>query len=300
MRPVDLGWIRVFVEVAAVGSLSAAARRLSLTQPAVSYQMRRAETELGTPLLRRVHRGTELTEAGRRLAEILAPAVAQVDTLARDLRAAPAPRVLRLHTDFAFSALWLIPRMHRFRARHPDLELQVIATQHTALRELGPGDTAVVFGARSQIEGPAELLLRECVVPVCTPAFAEAQGSALDRAPLIHLDNSGAAESWFTWARYLAETGRARPAAPDRGLHFNTYSLVIEATLAGQGVALGWRGLIDTMLSRKMLVTAGPPLTNPEQGYFLVQPGPVTPAASNLRDFLLEESASPDVAGLAG
>ncbi|SOB99851.1 putative choline sulfate-utilization transcription factor [Rhodobacter sp. JA431] len=291
MRPVDVGWIRVFVEVAARGSLSAAARQLSLTQPAVSYQMRRAENELGVPLLRRVHRGTELTEAGRRLAEILTPAVAQVDMLARELRQNPAKRVLRLYTDFAFSALWLIPRMHRFRERFPDLELQVIATQHTALRDLCPGDTAVIFGALNQIEGPCELLLSECVVPVCTPAFAKAHGTALERAPLIHLDSTLAPAKWFDWTRYLSETGKTRPDAQERGLHFNTYSLVIEATLAGQGVALGWRGLIDSMLSRKMLVEAGASLTNADQGYLLVQHGAHDPAAAHLRTFLLEESA---------
>lgn len=292
MRRVDLGWIRIFVEAARAGSLSEAAKRLNLTQPAVSYQIRRAEAELGVPLLRRLHRGVELTEAGRQLHEILSQSVTKIDALARTFQGAQGPRVLKLYTDYAFSGLWLIPRIHRFRELHPDIDLQVIATQHTALRDLKPDDTAVVFGAADDCAMPCDLLLAECVVPVCTPAFAKEQGGdLLGRAPLIHLDSPLAPSPWFTWSEYLHRRGLDPNWRDQRAsLHFNTYSLVIEAVLAGQGVALGWRGLVDGFLARKILIEAGPPLYNPARGYLIVQPGPQNAASNLLRGFLLAEA----------
>lgn len=289
MRQVDLGWMRVFVEVVRLGSLSEAARLLNLTQPAVSYQIRRAEAEFGTPLLHRLHRGIEPTEAGARLYDILSRGVAQVDALALRLRGPAEPTVLRLFTDYAFSGLWLIPHIHAFRSAHPELELQVVAAQHTDLTLLRPGDTAVIFGDRDSLGPQARLLLPETVAPVCRP---EQRAEPLAGARLIHLDSPGAAE-WFDWPAYLRSVGNtdARPARRD--LRMNTYSLVIEAALAGQGVALGWLGLVDPLLQRGALVEIGPRITAPDRGYFMVQ-APGRPAsAETLRQWLLAAFGRP-------
>ncbi|RWR30036.1 LysR family transcriptional regulator [Sinirhodobacter populi] len=263
MRKVDLGWTRIFVEAARCGSLSEAAARLNITQPAVSYQIRRAEAGFGTPLLRRLHRGVELTDAGRRLFDILAREVDQIDRLAEDLRRGPAKTMLRLFTDYAFSALWLIPRIERFRAAWPEFDLQVIATQRTDPAQLQAGDLAVIFGRGADLGRGAVPLLPEVVVPVRAAGFA----AGLAQAPLIHLDSQQHPPPWFTWADYFAAFGMEREPRTDRGdLRFNTYSLVIEAALAGQGVALGWRGLIEPFVDRGLLIPAGPELAARDAG----------------------------------
>lgn len=267
MRDVDLGWLRVFVEVARAGTLSEAARRLNLTQPAVSYQIRRAEVQFGTPLLQRLPRGVVPTEAGARLLQILSHSVALIDQLAAQTRRTPAPAVLRLHTDFAFSALWLIPRIHGFRAAHPEYDLQIIASQQTDLAQLQDGDLAAVFSTAAALPPGTPLLLPECVVPVCAPDLAQ---RSLAEGDLIHLD-SATGTPWFDWPGYLAGIGVARDLG-DRGhLRCNTYSLVIEAALAGQGIALGWRGLVDPLLAKGSLIEAGPPIAAPDRGYYLTQ-----------------------------
>ncbi|MCP6329956.1 LysR family transcriptional regulator, partial [Klebsiella pneumoniae] len=92
-----------------------------LTQPAVSYQMRRLEEELGVALIRRKHRGIDLTAEGQRLFEIVSRNVDAIDLLAQQLRRTEERQTIRLHTDYAFSSLWLIPRMHGFRALNPDI-----------------------------------------------------------------------------------------------------------------------------------------------------------------------------------
>lgn len=211
--------------------------------------------------------------------------VAQVDALALRLRDGQAPVVLRLFTDYAFSGLWLIPRLQGFRAAHPDLDLQIIAAQQTDLARLAPGDTALVFGTPGDFGPDALLVMPETVAPVCAPALA---GADPGRARLIHLDSPGAAR-WFDWRAYLARTGADAGQGLGGDLRLNTYSLVIEAALAGQGLALGWHGLIDAALGRGTLVEAGPRLTARDRGYFLVQPGPQNPGAETLRHWLLAE-----------
>ncbi|TJZ84543.1 LysR family transcriptional regulator [Paracoccus hibiscisoli] len=293
MRDVDLGWQRVFVEVARSGTLSEAARRLNLTQTAVSYQIRRAEDQFGTPLLHRLPRGVIPTETRARLLQILSDSVAQIDQLAAHTRKARAPTVLRLHTDFALSALWLIPRIHGFRASHPEYDLQIIASQHTDLAQLQDGDLAAVFGTAAALPPDTPLLLPERVVAVCAPGLA---GASLARGDLIHLDSTATAP-WFDWPGYLAAIGVARDMGGDGvsggggHLRCNTYSLVIEAALAGQGIALGWRGLVDPLLAEGRLIEAGPQIAAPDRGYFLTGAPAGGPGQDRLKAWLMAQRA---------
>lgn len=295
-RVVDLGWLRIFLEVGRSGSLSAAASVLGLTQPAVSYQIRRIEEQMGVPLFRRQHRGVQLSPEGQRLFEIVEKAVGGVDTLVRSFRVEAARPSVRLRTDYAFSALWLIPRMHAFRLLHPEVDIQIVATQRLDRGAPEDGDVAVFFGAREEFGPGATLLLPEKVVPICTRGFAErngpfAEASQLARATLIHLD-SEMPSPWFDWESYLGTFGIARDSHAGRGdLRFNTYSLVVQAALGEQGVALGWMGLVDSLLTARTLVTAGPMLEAPERGYWLLPPAAPSPHAERLAQWLLAEAA---------
>ncbi|EGE57739.1 UNVERIFIED_ORG: putative choline sulfate-utilization transcription factor [Rhizobium esperanzae] len=276
-HPPDLGWMRLFVEVARLGSFSAAATLLGLTQPAVSYQIRRLEQQFGASLLRRQHRGVELTAEGERLLEVAARAVGDIDALARSFRAEAQRPVVRLRTDYAFSALWLIPRMDGFRLLHPETDIQIVATQRLAAGFRDDADVAVVFGTRAEFDAVGTLLLPEKVVPVCTRGFLDRNGPfddprQLAGARLIHLDTP-LPSPWFDWRTYFAEFSILRDAHAGRGdISFNTYSLVVQSALSEQGVALGWMGLVDTLLSAGMLLEAGPSLEAQDRGYWLVPP----------------------------
>ncbi|GEO84545.1 MULTISPECIES: choline sulfate utilization transcriptional regulator [Alphaproteobacteria] len=275
--PIDLGWMRLLVEISRRGSLSAAARVLGLSQPAVSYQIRQLEQAFGIPLLRRLHRGVAVTDEGRRLCDIAERTVSEVDELERSIRAGIRRPVIRLCTDYAFSSLWLIPRMQAFRQSHPDLELQIVATQRLAHHWEEDADIAVAFGSRGEFGQDGVLLMPERVVPICTPAFLERHGpfeasGALSAIPLIHLD-AVAPSPWFEWSTYLPETGTGRKAEAVLGdMSFNTYAMVIQAALCGQGVALGWLGVVDQLLDSGLLCRAGPVLEGPERGYWLLAP----------------------------
>ncbi|WP_064832159.1 choline sulfate utilization transcriptional regulator [Rhizobium phaseoli] len=296
-HPPELGWMRLFVEVARLGSFSAAATLLGLTQPAVSYQIRRLEQQFGASLLRRQHRGVELTAEGERLLEVAARAVGDIDALARSFRAEAQRPVVRLRTDYAFSALWLIPRMDGFRLLHPETDIQIVATQRLAAGFRDDADVAVVFGTRAEFNAVGTLLLPEKVVPVCTQGFLDRNGPfddprQLAGARLIHLD-APLPSPWFDWRTYFAEFSMLRDAHAGRGdISFNTYSLVVQSALSEQGVALGWMGLVDTLLSAGMLLEAGPPLEAQDRGYWLVPPRSPNVHSERLSTWLSDEAGT--------
>lgn len=290
-RPLDLGWLRIIAEVGRCGNLTAAAQRLRLTQPGVSYQIRRIEEELGVPLLNRHHRGVDLTEEGQRLYELASRQVADIDRLARDIRRRHKKPTIRLHTDYAFSSLWLMPRMRVFRTRHPEINIQIVATQNPLSQLTHEEDVVVFFGARPEAGDDAILLLSEKVTPVCAPGFLDrlppaATAGDLARSRLIHLDGDTA--SWFDWNAYFDRIGHRREADREQGdISFNTYSLVIQAAIGEQGVALGWTGLVDDMIANGALVTVGPAVEAGDRGYWLRAARRDDAAASRLVDWLL-------------
>ena len=119
-RPLDIGWLRIFESVGRLGSLTRAAHELGLTQPAVTYQIKRVEEQLGVTLLHRSQGGSRLTDAGEILFEAVQTSVANIDKAARDTRRSIQVPAVRIFTDFGFAAFWLMPRVTEFRLLHPD------------------------------------------------------------------------------------------------------------------------------------------------------------------------------------
>lgn len=275
-RALDLGWLRVFDAVARLGSLTAAAAELGLTQPSVSYAIRILEDQVGTPLLERGSRGSRPTPAGARLLQAVRPAVADVDAAVREIRGRNRRPVVRLFTDFGFASFWMMPRIGAFRAVCPDVEVHVVASAATDPGTAEAVDVSVLFGARSDFPPSALQLFEERVFPVCSPAFAARHGLpcdplAIGNLPLLHLESTPTPR-WFGWRDWLHAFGvDHRIGSGDLGL--NTYGLVVQAAIADHGLALGWAGLIDGAIADGTLVVAGPPLTRDDSGYWVV-PGP--------------------------
>jgi DNA-binding transcriptional LysR family regulator len=267
----DPAALRVVEAVARFGSLTRAGGALGLSQPAISYQLRRAEDYLGVALFTRGRGGC-------------LPTPAEVKRLAR----APALRIL---TDFGFAGLWLMPRLARFRSLHPGIEVQITASQEN--RAPQAGEVAIRFARVEDLAEGAWLLMPERVVPVCAPGFLEAQRAPdtpaqLAQAVLLHLDAPPEAR-WFTWAGWFSGHGIARPRRSGE-LGMNTYDFVVQAALAGQGVALGWLPLIAPHLASGALVPLGPEILRAESGYWVETRGAATAAQAALADWLRSEA----------
>jgi putative choline sulfate-utilization transcription factor len=288
----DLGWLQLFEAAARHENITRAAAELGMTQPALSYRLRRLEGMLGRSLFERRHRGLRLSQDGRVLYEAASQSLATLTGAVTAITRRSASPQVRLATDFAFASYWLMPRLPSFRRRHPDIDVHVVASQATHSVSSDGGDVAVVFGRATDVPPGARRFIGEEVVPVCSAGFRAVHGELdvadLARLPLLHLE--GPPGRWFTWESYFGAAGIVwRPGQPD--LSFNTYSLLVEAAAAGQGVGLGWRGLVDTLMATGLLVEACPVRLESERGYWLLPPR--RPAAALLlADWLLAEAGN--------
>jgi putative choline sulfate-utilization transcription factor len=292
-RKLDVGWMRIFEAVGRLGSLTAAGAELGLSQPAVSYQIRRIEEQVGTALISRLHRGSRLTEAGETLFKAVHSGLGRLDDAVREVRARAGSPVIRIFTDYGFASFWLMPRVADFRRLHPGIEVHVVASQGLDGAQDGTADAAILFGREADVPTGARLLMPERVVPVCSPGFRTrfgpfADAQSLARQPLLHLDTVGRAR-WLTWTSWLAAQGVARePQQGDLGL--NTYGFVIQAAVAEQGVALGWMGLVDAYLADGTLVAVGPEMRRDDCGYWLIVNRAENPQTKAMSDWLVGQS----------
>ena len=280
----DPAALRVIEAVAKAGTLTRAGAVLGLSQPAISYQLRRAEEHLGVVLFTRNRGGCQPTPAGEVLLRGLLPALAQIDAALAEAQAMAKAPALRILTDFGFASLWLMPRLGAFRAAHPEIEVQITAAQEG--RTPRPGEVAIRFARTGDLQG--WLWMPERVVPVCVPGLAtDTRPEALAQAQLLHIDAPSDVR-WLTWAGWFARHGLTRPRRSGE-LGLNTYEFVVQAVLAGQGIALGWRPLIDPHLASGALVTLGEEITTEGTGYWIEAPGPETPGHRALFDWLRAE-----------
>lgn len=242
--------LRVFCAAIEHGSLTEAGRVLGLGQPAVSHAVSRLETALGVRLLRRGRRGVEPTADGATLHAAVASNFASIDAAVQAIRTGRnGPVTLSVSTSLA--SWWLLPRLPEFRRQHPDIDLRLVTADTDDHVQLDDIDLWIPLGIAER--RGAEFLCDEAIVPVATPQLAERlerTGEAdLTNAPLVHLEERYVHR--YDWRRWFDERGLEHDGRGDRS---NDYSLVIQAALDGQGVALGWRHIVADLVTDGRLV----------------------------------------------
>lgn len=252
------------------------AEEFGTSQPAVSQRIAALEKDLGTPLFKRAHRGVTLTADGVTLHEAVRDHLAAIHLAVDKLRTRRTRQVLTVATDFAFAQFWLMPRLAQFQQARPELDVRIVTSQNAFDIRGEAVDLAISFGEGHWPGCDARQILPELVVPVCSPALlarhAAAGGTPADvlRLPLLHLGSSGQ-DRWMTWRDWSQLQG-----LPDGGelasLTLGNYPLLIQAAIAGHGVALGWRPLVDALLRDGQLVSLPTPPLSTRRGYFLVRP----------------------------
>lgn len=279
-NPLDIGCLRPFDAVARHRNLSRAAEALGTTQPALSYRIRQMEDQLGVALFRRRPRGLELTPEGETLQAAVRAGLERIDEAVQSIARRAGTPAVRLATDFAFAAFRLMPHVADFRRAHPGVDIHIVATQSLAPEIAEDVDLAVLFGDRddfaAQFGGGMSLLLPERATAVCAPGFLKRFGpfdhvEQLLDVPLVHLDSDvDSGGRWFTWESWFEQAGVTRhPSAS--ALSFNTYTLVMQAVLVEQGVALGWLGLVDDLLASGAVVQACDCTLGSPRGYWLLR-----------------------------
>ena len=241
----SLSTLRVFEAAARARSFKVAADELSLTPSAVSHAIRKLEGDLGTVLFMRSGRSMTLTLEGSIL---LAHVERGFTELRRGLEAVTraTPKLLCLHAAPSFAAQWLAPRLSRFLATFPNIEVRLASG--TDYRRFDAFDADIIYGERPH-DVEAISLGEETVSPICSAALAAqiATPDDLMHLPLIESDNKRV--RWHDW---FAANDRQRPAR--HGPRFDRSFLAIGAAVDGLGIALESLLLADRELASAKLV----------------------------------------------
>jgi LysR family glycine cleavage system transcriptional activator len=226
--------LRAFEAAARERSLTRAAEALHVTHGAISHQIKALESDLGVRLVERSGRGIRLTDEGERFATRVRTAFAELTTAVQEIATRANPRLLRASVVPSFAARWLLPRIGRFFAAHPDIDLDVRANLANVDFQRDDADVAIRYGFGQWDGVRVEHLLDDAFFPVCSPRIAGGvpkRPADLARYTLLRADN----EPWKPWFELA---GLDWP-EPTRGPIFNDSSHMMQAAAEGQGIALG-------------------------------------------------------------
>lgn len=242
-----LNALRAFEASARHLSFVAAAEELSVTPAAISHQIKKLEDFLGVPLFRRRTRGLVLVETGQLLAKELHAVFLNLDQAMEHVMEADKGGSLALTVAPTFAAMWLIPRLQKFYAQHPAIDVRISTSLGLVDFQRDDFDAAIRLGHGQWPGLEAIKLFDESVIPMCSPRLLEGQNairtpSDLRKHVLLHnhsMDFDPNAPTWQTW---LDASGTSDVDA-SHGMHFSLPDHGLQAAIDGAGVVLGWRFL---------------------------------------------------------
>ena len=235
---------------------SAAAEELGTTPVAVSSQVKLLEDHLGVRLFERVHRGLRLTHAGETLAESVARSFKDISIALEKVAVKSNAHQLAISVSQGMSSHWLMPRIPKFRRLHPEADIRFQVTDEYVDLQAEGVDIALRYGDGPWEDVKAKRLMRVRRFPVCSPEYLEnaAAIDSLEDLPgheLLYLSGRyGKLTRWDEWLRSVGLDGLGAQHA----LTFDDHNSLIEAVLAGQGIALGGPPQISHYLKSGQLV----------------------------------------------
>jgi LysR family glycine cleavage system transcriptional activator len=286
----SLNALKAFEAAARYESFTKAADELSVTQGAVSHQVKALEAELGLKLFNRERQRLIITDAGRGYLEVVRDAFDRLAVGTKRLLQVQKSGALTVTTSPNFAAKWLVHRLGRFVEAHPDIDLRVGASHRHIDFAREDIDMAIRHGDG---EWPGLSVTRLCVeeiFPVCSPKLV--RGRSATRAPadlarhtLLHVNDRR------DWGKWLDAAGMA--ATSERGPIFNQASMAIDAAVDGQGIALARTALAAWDMRAGRLVRPFPLAQKAPYAYWIVCPKSTAdlPKISTFRDWLLTEAA---------
>ena len=252
------------------GSFTRAAEELNLTQGAVSRQIRSLEETIGIDLFVRVRRSVVVTDAGRLYLSEVRRILADVEMAAERVAAFGAEHVVNLAVLPTFATRWLIPRMPRFVERHPGVTVNFLVRLEPFSFDTEPFDAAIHFGDGTWPGATAHFLCRERIVAVASPETIArdrlASPADVPRATLLHQTTRPNA-----WADWFDQQGvDAGPAL--KGPRLEQFGMIAEAAIAGLGVALVPRFLVEAELATGRLVVLDAKPIESRSAYWFIIP----------------------------
>ena len=289
----SLASLRALEALDRLGTATAAAEELSLTQSAVSRQLQILEEQLGAPLITREKRRMHMTDAGARYASEVRTALSLIARAAMQLHVQPSAGGLSLAILPSFGMRWLVPRLAQFAGLHPDVTVNLSTRMEAVQFQAEPFDAAIHYGNGHWDECQSILLREETLIPVCAPDFLDRlpldSAEALCTLPLLHIETRPEA-----WRRWLASHNAPPPSLA--GAQFDQFSTITQAAIHGLGIALLPDFIAEQELRAGRLVTAFGGPTRSIGAYYLVWPNSnaQNPTLALFRDWISTQAEGED------
>lgn len=283
--------LRDFEAVARHLSFTKAAEELNVTQAAVSHQVKKLEEWLGVPLFLRLNRSIKLTKEGEAFAEPLSNAFDIMADATLNVMEKSGPDTINISTFDSIAANWLAPRIRKFQTRSPDTAIKIVTRNYYTDFSEKDVDVEIRYGDG---EWPSQHVVKiadEDIFPVCSKKLLGRKKKLTDvddvkNYELIH------DELVTDWADWLAATGGSVEGAK-KGLRYNHSHIVVQAAIAGEGMALGRSMLVADDLARGNLIAPYDTKVRSKFAYYLVCPKDLAEVewVRSFRDWLLQEAA---------
>src|SRR5262245_11033832 len=246
----SLNALRAFDAAARHNSFTGAAAELRVSHAAISRHVRQLEARLGVALFRKLGRGVTLTDDGGAYLEQVAKAFDIIGEATASVAKTPASLAVSVSAEPIFAARWLVPRLVGFQREHGDIEVFIDATPAVANLERDEADIAIRYGRGGWSGLKQDLITGAQLFAVGSPRLlgrrrAPPTPVELASLPLLHEDRGD------MWRRWFIAAG-APKVAPTAGAHMS-YTLTIDAAIAGQGVALVHEAMVQDELANRRL-----------------------------------------------
>lgn len=292
------GSLRAFEAAARHLSFSRAAEELFVTPAAVSQQVRALEDHYSLALFRRTTRRLVMTDEAQAALPAIRDAMDRLAEADRSLRAQADRGILTVSVYPSFAEKWLLPRLERFRTRHPAYDIRIDAKDGFADFYRDGVDIAIRYG-HGRYDGVTVVpFMEETAYPVCSPALLARDAPLetpddLRHHTLLHAEwrmQRASGANWRIWLKAAHVDG----VDPERGLRFNLDAMTVQAAIDGLGVALVPSTLVEEDLRKGRLVRPFAEAFDVGQDFrhFLVYPEPPGPKAIAFRDWAMEEATS--------
>jgi LysR family glycine cleavage system transcriptional activator len=276
-----LNALRAFEAAARLGGFANAAEELCVTPGAISQHIRALEDWAGTPLFARRSQGVHLTRAGAALLPQFSRAFDEIGLAVRELRAAASAPTVHIAVLPSIAQLWLAPRLPAIRTALPGVKLSISAleTPPNLAREIFD---LSLFLRPDEARASCKVLAHDALLPVCAPPLARSITAPGDPATQTLLHDASWAGDWTQWAQM---SGADLPHA-DQGPRYTLYALALAEAIAGAGVLMGHRLLVQGAMARGDLVAPLPGEVQTGQALVLELPPAPSRAVRQVADLL--------------
>ncbi|KXZ69037.1 LysR substrate-binding domain-containing protein [Acinetobacter venetianus] len=283
----------VFEAAARHLSFTRAANELSVTQGAISRQIRQLEEYLGKELFVRANRNIYLTPTGLQYYQTVYSALLEVAKATGEIKKWQGEHQVTVATSNAMAALWLLPKVTAFQQQE-GIDLRILATDNIFDLHKMDCDIALFYCRVPPVGMNVTTLFPEEVFPVCSPSylaqFAEnVTAEELFGRTLLYLDDSQ--KDWITWSEWF-ESVNYPEVKPKNRVNINNYPMLLQAAMNGQGVALAWGSLVDEYLDNGTLVRPVDTVLRTQANFCMLEPsdrGVIPSSVKQFRTWLLDQ-----------